>query len=941
MERAGELDAIGGVVEGAARRSGGVCLVEGVGGVGKTSLLRAGCALAPRGTGILQARGRELEHGFAFGVVRELLAGRVRSLSEKGRQELLVGASALAAPVVGFGDPGEVAEPGFAVLHGLYWLIAGLAEAGPLLLVVDDAQWADRESLLFAAFLAPRLQELPVALLVAAREDVGGGARESLEAIAGVPGARRVRPRALSESAVGELVRHRVGQADAAFVVACHHAVGGNPFLLDQLIAELAAEGIDATAVQAPRIAGLTPLTVTRSIVGRLGAMPHAAGEIARAVAVLGEDAEVRHAVALAGLTLEQAGPGADQLVAASILSPGNRLSFVHPIVREVVYADIGPRARALAHARAAQLLRDDGAAIERVSVHLLSSDPSGDPVVVETLQTASREALARGATDPAIAFLRRALDEPPDSACRAGLLAELGAAELIAADPVGVEHLGEALELTVDPVGRARLALELARAFVVVGRLAEIDGLLARAVAELGDADPELTLLVKGERAVHGSNLPPGCTALRALEPLAEGLTGETPAERQVLAGLANLQALDPGTAAEVVRLAGLGLSDGQMVAEHGPASPALVYVIFGVIFAEGFDVAEREIERVRAAATRAGSVIGSAWAAILSSALAYRRGDLLQAEEYARESVLAFSPGGLSPPLILALRGLVDVLVEREQLDEAVTELTAAGANGELPPMLVSAWLLASRGRLRLACGEAESGLQDLLETGSQSLALNIRNPAACPWRSEAAIAELRLGRRDQGLQLVEEELEIARTFGAPRAIGIAQRAAGLVYGGERGIALLEASVATLEGSAARLEHARALVDLGAALRRSNRRSDARAALAQGIDLARGCGATALVERGGLELAATGARPRTLAFSGVDALTASERRIARLASDGVSNREIAQSLFITNGTVESHLHRVYQKLDIRSRTDLPAALGRAVVGLAGETSG
>jgi DNA-binding NarL/FixJ family response regulator len=160
-------------------------------------------------------------------------------------------------------------------------------------------------------------------------------------------------------------------------------------------------------------------------------------------------------------------------------------------------------------------------------------------------------------------------------------------------------------------------------------------------------------------------------------------------------------------------------------------------------------------------------------------------------------------------------------------------------------------------------------------------------------------------------------------------PRELGIALRAAGLAEGGDRGIERLSESVQVLEVSPAVLEHARALADLGASLRRRGQRSHAREPLRRALDLAHRCGATALADRAHAELVATGARPRRAVFTGLDALTASERRVAEMAAEGLTNRQIAQALFVTEKTVESHLGQTYRKLEIGSRSELPHALG------------
>jgi DNA-binding NarL/FixJ family response regulator len=159
-------------------------------------------------------------------------------------------------------------------------------------------------------------------------------------------------------------------------------------------------------------------------------------------------------------------------------------------------------------------------------------------------------------------------------------------------------------------------------------------------------------------------------------------------------------------------------------------------------------------------------------------------------------------------------------------------------------------------------------------------------------------------------------------------PRAIAIANRVIALVEPRERALDLLAEAVELLEASPARLERARALVDVGSALRRAGRRRDAQARLRQALELAHRCGAAGLAARAREELVAAGARPRRPVFTGLEALTASERRVARLAAQGRSNREIAETLFVTQRTVETHLRHTFQKLGITSRGELPAEL-------------
>jgi DNA-binding CsgD family transcriptional regulator len=239
-----------------------------------------------------------------------------------------------------------------------------------------------------------------------------------------------------------------------------------------------------------------------------------------------------------------------------------------------------------------------------------------------------------------------------------------------------------------------------------------------------------------------------------------------------------------------------------------------------------------------------------------------------------------------------------------------------------------VIAAEVRFARGRLRIAQGRIAEGLEDFLAVGTVLTRATIVCPGYMPWRSEAALAQLALGDQRSAEGLAEEELLLARAFGAPRALGVALRAAGVMAGGDRGVSLLREAIEAFERGDARLERARACADLGAMLRRRNRRSEARELLREALDAADRAGARPLADFAETELRATGARPRRVVLTGLDSLTASERRIAELASEGLSNREIAQMLFVTARTVEGHLTSVFRKLRVQSRDELPAAL-------------
>jgi ATP/maltotriose-dependent transcriptional regulator MalT len=272
-----------------------------------------------------------------------------------------------------------------------------------------------------------------------------------------------------------------------------------------------------------------------------------------------------------------------------------------------------------------------------------------------------------------------------------------------------------------------------------------------------------------------------------------------------------------------------------------------------------------------------------------------------------------------------------LAQILVERGAVDEAAATLDTgqvetpghADAFSRAPLLRARAMVAATRRDHHTALAAARA-------LGENLVAHGLANPAFSypSWRSLAAQAQLALGHPDEALRLSRQEVTQAQSWGAPRTLGRALRILGTLEGEETGLDQLRGAVVLLERSPARLEHAYALSDLGGALRRANRRAEAREPLKQALELAHRCDATPLAEHAYEELVATGARPRRRVLSGVDALAPSERRIAAMAADGLSNREIAQALFVTLRTVEMHLTGAFRKLDISTRTQLPVAL-------------
>jgi DNA-binding CsgD family transcriptional regulator len=921
LERGEELRRIAELLSQVADGRGGLLAVEGPAGIGKTVLLDAAAEEGrARGVRALRAAGSELEREFAFGIARRLLEETLVRADPARRAALLDGAAGLAAPALGLAGPAGGAgadEAGFASLHGLYWLTANLASDGPLLLVVDDLQWADAPSLRYLAYLARRLSGAPIGVVVGLRPALPGEGRAAIEAMLAPPAPAPLRPAALSEGAVATLGERLLGAPlDAALARACHRATGGNALLAREVLAELRERG------GPPDPAGVERFGADRlgaAVRRRIAALPGRAGALAAAVAMLGDGCAAATAAALAGLADDEAVGAAASLVAADVLADGLPLRFRHPVVRAAVAEAMPAVERAAAHLRAARLVDAAGAPPAAVAAHLRLAPPTGDPWAVERLRAAAREARAQGAADAAAADLGRALAEPPRAELRGDVLHELGLAELAAALPAAFERLRAALALEVDPVRRGRIALHLASGLYDRMRAAEAAEVARAALADLGgaDADLALTLEVLVAECVR-MDLGVGGDEPERLRARAAALPGDTPAQRYAIAFASMMggadSADDHAAVAEALeRILALG--------PLPPGSPD-TGIVSNLLRASRLETAGGLIEAKLAEARAGGLVQRYALMVGMRGWLELEAGDLSGAEadlgaslELAAE--LAIPAGPFAGMLAL-------VLAEQGRLAEADELLDSAGLAGVLPEHQVMNVLMFARSRVRLAQGRRDEALADALEVGRRYERWGIRR-AVPPWRSLAAVQLAGRGEVERARALAYEELGLAERWGTPLALGLAWRGIGLVIGD---VSALEAAADQLERSPNRLEHARALVDLGAALRRAGRRADARAPLGRGMDVAHACGAAPLAERAREELRAAGARPRRLALTGAQALTASERRVAGLAARGLSNRRIAEELFVTTATVETHLRHAFRKLGIGSRDELAGAL-------------
>lgn len=932
LERERELGVLENVLAEAQQGRGQLVLVRAPAGLGKTTLLNAASDTAG-GTGVLclRARASELEGDFAYGCVRQLLEPIVAQHSGSG--DLFDGAAALAKPLF---EPTRVArrpasaDSAFSMLHGLYWLLNNLVAGGPALLSVDDLHWSDAESLQFLSYLAPRLDGLPLTVLASAR--FGEGNTAELARLAAAPETTVLALKPLSLQATAALCEDRLGRIVAVeFAAACREVTGGNPFLLGALLREASEQRLSADAREAPRVKRMGPAAVAQSVLLRLSGTPPSATALVRALAVLGDGARLAELACLAEVEEDEAARAGDLLARVGILKPIERFEFAHPIVREAVYGDIGPRARGEAHARAAEILHASGASEERIAAQISEAPPAGDAERVELLRRVAALALVRGAPTAAVAWLRRALAEPPQPASRGEVLVELSSAELrLGAPGAAVDQLTAATELVVEPELLATAVRLLGGALTSSGNADRAVEAIGSAIEVLESQDRELALILEAERAASAQlgSLETRAPVAARLERYAD-LPGATPGERLVLACLAFERARASESASEAAAYIEHALADHRLLDEQElDVAGTLYLLVLGLLTIDALDLADACLEQMLADARARASIPAQALVIVFRGWISLRRGAVEQAEADARTTLELLTTYDIRLGTQFALAALIEALIERGEVDAAEAALRSSGFGEEIPPGITSNPLLEARGLLHLAQGHMREGLDDLLGFGRNDELFGGANPLASRWRSHASVALTAIGDSEAARRMAAEDLERARRWGAASGIGMALRAVALVEGGTAAIDRLGEAVEVLERSPARLEHARALVDRGAALRRANRRAEARGALEDGLVRAERCGARALADRARTELRAAGGRSSDPESTGIEQLTVSERRVAELAAEGHSNPEIAQALFVTRKTVETHLGHVYRKLDISGRGKLGPAL-------------
>ncbi|MGV9452023.1 ATP-binding protein [Streptomyces sp. NPDC003635] len=876
-ERDAEVAAVVRAVETlAADRSspGSLLVIRGEAGLGKTALLAETRRIAEaRGCQVWSARGGETLRSVPFNVVRQLLQPALVSLLPEEARDYLGDWYDIAGPALGITEPGERRADPQGVCDGLVAAVRRLARRDwPLVLLIDDAHWADQETLRWLAAFAERLDDVPVLVVVARRPgDVRGESARHLDAVAAAASRPAATLSALSPDATASLTRATVGgHADAAFCREVWAVTAGNPYETVELLAKVQDTEIDPVESSAAELRALNRSARGGGLVARLEGLGIEATRFAWAAAILGAGITVDQVARLATMGTEDAVRCADLLCNARILTAPDPavapveegdLEFVHPLIASAVYNSIPPALCTAMHGIAARVVTDSGRGAAAASRHLLEVHPDDDAELVGQLREAAAEHLAVGAPDAARRCLERALREPPLPEVHPHVLYELGCAALLTAPATTISHLRSALAMPgLDGPERVDAVYRLSQALLHNDQLEEAVRTVEAEAArhESGPARLRLQAVQYMWEGIHAGEASSPERSERLAE-LARTCTGRDNSERALLI-LRGFDAMAHGeNAEEVVELCDRALVNGRLAPGLGWTDPEWGVEIL-MMLASAYTYTDR-LDRAETMFTEALRTYESAgWSgghlALAHAFLGFahrRRGRLREAESSLRESLRIAERVGRGLPLYWSAScNLVDTLLARGHVQEAWDVAEQYGFAPPYPSTIVLPDPRSVRGRLLLAVGRTQDAVNELEAAEKAANARGHHNPVMVPWAVDLARA---LATQDpaRAAQLATDVRRRAERFGTDTAIGEALRCAAALETGQRAVRLAAQAVTFLEASPCQYEHAAARIEYGIASRST-------AELTRGLTLARKCGADGLVTQAE-ELLASGA--------------------------------------------------------------------------------
>ena len=947
LERNPHLELIDVVLAQARAGRGQLLWIEGAAGAGKTSLVRAASAAAlDQQMMVLRATAEDLESDHLLGVVHQLFDPIVRRTPGDALDELFRGPATSAREALLEPSPDQRAGAdevtadtvaaklrSGALHHGLYWLLVRLSEQAPVLLTVDDLHWIDTTSLSFLGYLARRLGDLPIAMVIGTRVGVENETSADRSRIRAQGDAHHLAPPPLSRAAVASLVRQVQPDATDERCAAVYEATLGNPFLVE-IAAQVADESTDLLHDEVRR---------------RLGALDAGVQQLAKAIAVLGADrplasavevAEMAAATGLDGASILLArewieADGADERVSSPAVELSTRLRFRHPLVRDAVAQLCRPSELDRMHGRAIDVLSAAGHDETEIAMHALASLPRGAATTVDALLAAADRARRSGADAEAVRLLDRALAEPPDPDDRPRILALIARASARAGAPDASARYDAAIAAAPDVASRMDLRTRFAAVLMAAHQPGAAASVLEAAVDEDDGADVGLTIELQATRLValrsdphRRSEWAQNLDDLAALDidGLARELDPRSPAIRAARAELAYRDGVMGQDRARARRLALAAVGD-----EHGHELAVANAQAFATAMHALLQVGEHGLVLDITARTM-HEAQGSGFGSAFRLASTYHGMALLRLGR-ARDAIAAAVIDDVMERHLAVLVPINAVTIGQAYLalglvDDAERALEPPGGRERFRNLLTSGGLPEWHGWVRLAQDRPAEAAESFLEIADGTGSLGGANPSTNSWRSGLARSLFQLGDKREAQRVSDIEVELARLWGAPRQLGWALTTAGMIRSGAGGNERLDEAVAVLETSSDPYLLGWAYLHRGYGRRAGRRLAEARADFRHALDIGHRHEFTLLEASAGDALVVAGGRPRTRVLSGIDALTPAELRVARAVAEGRSNADVAASLFITRKAVEYHLSNVYRKLQIRGRSELPDAL-------------
>jgi DNA-binding CsgD family transcriptional regulator len=900
------------------------CLsIEGGWGTGKTTLLNEACLIADRSSClVLRARGGDLEQHASFGALLRII--EVVASLRNADDEVSERVEAVCALINKHG------ERNFGQLGAAFYsLLIAVRRLGPVLLAIDDADLVDDATLMTLQYVFHRVDDQQIWLLVTSPPRLPGVGPRVVDHLLVNRHVRHFILKPLNPESVRAILSGYLDQVpEPEFVDAVFDATNGRPEFVVELAKACAHEHVAPTDKMAGELSRLPVPRISQRVLVRLERLQVAATELLECCAIHGNTTDLGLACHLGNLDPVDAELAADVSSRAEILQGGRPLAFIAPIVRWALLQDIPPARRSQLHTRCAQYLSESDADESAVVEHLLASEPSGNPELASRLARAGRTLIERSDYRLASQCLRRSINEGPVSMQEASIWLDLARCETQLGLRTSVSSFQRALSLGAPNNTEVfEVAIKLMRALRSWPELrVEAVASLNKLNANLGDVDPALQLEFEMGLTLlanHPGQRSDGVSKIRTLLKQSD-TSAEVSSVARAFLDIHRFESDPKMSAKTIAEMLGSVVDRDQMI--FGDLSSEMVQtracrILLG---ADEFATVDRILETGRQRALSIGDLPGEDDMLRLVVLSKLWQGALSESEEaLQRHHELGNTYN--SRPVV----GLVDLLVAQGRTQEAMYQLGSFDPERFDEP-LDRATAHVERGRLFSMSNQCDEALDEFERAGETAARAGITNPVLVAWHPPAARVLASLGHWDEAHQLAEDHLVSARAFGARRTLGTALRAMGASSRDlDERTAWLQESVDVLEGSPARLEAAEAMIDLGSVLVDRQDTEKARDILHKGATLASLCGAQRLVELAGSQLRAAGARPRRLGSTGVDSLTPAELRAVHMAAANVTNRAIADELFVNVKTIEGHLSRAYRKLGVTSRFELAEALG------------